>query len=57
MLINLVIMIVLIGLVLYLFNAVIPVPAWVRTVVNVLACLVVIVWLLQLAGFTGGWNL
>ncbi len=55
--INLVILIVLLELVLYLFNSQIPVPPWVKTVVNVLACLFVIVWLLQMAGFTGGFHL
>lgn len=56
MLINLLVLIVIVGLVLYLFNNVIPAPPWVKTVVNVLVCLVVMIWLLQLAGFTGGFN-
>lgn len=53
MLIELLIIIVVLGLVLYLFNTVIPVPAWLKTVVNVLACLFVMVWLLEMLGFPG----
>lgn len=56
MLIQLLVFVVIIGLVLYLFNTVIPVPPWVKTVVNVIVCLFVMVWLLQLAGFGGGWH-
>lgn len=57
MLIDLLVFVVIVGLVLYLFETVIPVPVWVKTVVRVLVCLFVMVWLLQLAGFTGGWHL
>lgn len=52
-LISFVVFIVIIGLVLWLFNTQIPVPGWVKMVVNVLAVLVVIIWLLQFAGFAG----
>jgi uncharacterized protein YhhL (DUF1145 family) len=45
---------VVIGLILYLINTVIPMPDWFRTVINVIACLIVIIWLLQWIGFAGG---
>lgn len=53
MLVELLIVVVVLGLVLYLFNTVIPVPGWVKTVINVIVCLFVMVWLLELAGFSG----
>ena len=55
--IELLVFVVIVGLVLYLFETVIPAPAWVKTVVRVLVVLFVMVWLLQFAGFTGGFDL
>lgn len=51
--ISLLIFVVIIGLVLWLFNTQIPVPPWVKTVVNVIAVLIAMIYLLQLAGFSG----
>lgn len=50
---SLLILVVILGLVLWLFNSQIPVPAWVKTCVNVVAVLIVMIYLLQLAGFSG----
>lgn len=45
--ITLLVALVILGLVLYLVNSLIPMPQPVRVVVNVLACLLVIIWLLD----------
>lgn len=52
-LISLIIIIVIMGLVLWIINTQMPMPPLFKTVVNVLVALFVIVWLLQLAGFSG----
>jgi len=52
-LISIVVFIVILGLVLYLVQTVIPLPQWAKVVINVLCALVVIVWLLQLLGYSG----
>lgn len=49
-LVQIVVFIVVLGLVLWLFNSQIPVPPWVKTVVNVLAVLFAMVWLLDYFG-------
>ena len=55
-LIGLLVFIVILGLVLWLVNTQLPLPPWLKTVVNVIAVLCVIIWLLGFAGF-GGPNL
>lgn len=55
-LISLLVFVVIIGLVLYLFEK-LPLPYYLKVVVRVLAILILMVWLLQLLGFSGGPNL
>jgi hypothetical protein len=54
MMISLLVSVGVMGLILYLINSVVPMPEWFRTVINVVACLIVIIWLLQWIGFAGG---
>lgn len=50
---SLILLVVVLGLVLYLINVVFPLPAWAKTVINVLAATAVIIALLMLVGFAG----
>lgn len=49
----LILLVAVLGLILYLFNTQIPVPQWVKVVINVLAVVFVMIYLLQLVGFVG----
>lgn len=53
-LINVVITLVIVGVVLWLINAYIPMQATIKTIINWLVVIVVIVWLLQGYGIIGG---
>lgn len=53
-LIGLIVALVVVGLVLYLVNSLIPMPQPIRVVVNALVCLVVILWLLESFGLVRG---
>lgn len=49
-LVQLLILLVIVGLVLWLVNTQIPMPGWLKTVINVIAVLGVSVWVLQAFG-------
>lgn len=49
-LISLIIVVTILCLVLYIVNQVVPMPAWLKTVVNCIVGLVVVVWLLRFVG-------
>jgi len=53
-LIQLIILLVIIGVVLYLLNTYVPMAAPIKTVINVLVVLVLIIWLLQAFGIFHG---
>ncbi len=53
-LLHLVIVLVIIGVLLYVVNTVIPMVSWVKTVINVIVALAVCLWLLELLGVSGG---
>lgn len=48
--IKIIIVLAIIGGLLYVVNRVIPMPAWMRTVINVIVAIVVILWLLNVFG-------
>ncbi len=49
-LISIVVTLVIVGVILYLVNTIVPLPQWIRTLINALAGLFVFVWLLQVFG-------
>lgn len=53
MLIDIVITLIVIGVLLWLINAYIPMAAPIKTILNVVIVIVVSVWLLQVAGWFG----
>lgn len=53
-LVGLLILLVVIGVGLYLLNTYVPMAAPIKTVINVVVVLIVIVWLLQAFGLLGG---
>ncbi len=52
-LISLLVVLIVIGVVLYLVNTLIPMDARIKTIINVLAILFVCLWLLQVFGVLG----
>ena len=48
--IELVVILIIIGVILYLVNTVIPMEPWVKTVINAVVALGVLLWLLQVFG-------
>ena len=52
-LINLIIILVVVGLLLWLVNNYIPMDRKIRTVLNVIVVIVVVLWLLQVFGILG----
>ncbi len=52
--VNLLIALVIVGVVLYLVNNYVPMVPWIKTVINVVVILAVIIWLLQSLGMTAG---
>jgi len=55
--ITILVVLIIVGVILYLVNQVIPMPDWVRIVINVIAALFVILWLLQVVGVDTGIHL
>ena len=55
-LITLIIVLALVGLVLYFVNVRIPMPAWLKTCINVVAAICVVMFLLQAFGVLGDVN-
>lgn len=53
-LIGLVIALIVVGVLLYLVNSVIPMAPPIKTIVNVVVVVAVCLWLLQAFGLTGG---
>lgn len=51
---SLILALVILAAFLYVVNAVVPGPAWIKTVINVVAAVVVLVWLLDALGFPTG---
>lgn len=52
--IPMILILVLIGVLLYFVNMVIPMVPWMKTLINVVVALLVILWLLSLFGFDTG---
>lgn len=53
-LITIVVVLIIVGFVLYLVNTYIPMPSIIKTVINVIVALVLILWLLKIAGIWHG---
>ena len=53
-LINLVIALIVIGFGLYLINRYIPMASGIKTILNAVVIIAVVVWILQIAGLWGG---
>lgn len=53
-LIGLIVVLVIVGVLLYLVNTVIPMDGKIKTIINVLVILFVCIWLLQALGVLGG---
>jgi len=51
--IELLVVLVIIGVILYLVNTVIPMVGWMKTVINAVAVIVVLLWILQGFGLIG----
>lgn len=50
MLVSIIVSLILVGVLLYVVNDVIPMPDWVKKLINVIAMVVVLVWLLDVFG-------
>ena len=55
-LIPLIVVLIIVGVLLYLVNSIIPMDANIKTIINVLVLLVVVLWLLQAFGLLGSLN-
>lgn len=55
--ISLLVVLLIIGMVVYLANALAPIPAWMKTVINALACLFTLLYLLQATGLWSGFHM
>lgn len=55
-LIGLVVVLIVVGVLLYLINTIIPMDAKIKTIINILVVLVVCLWLLQAFGLIGSIN-
>lgn len=49
--VTIVVFLIIIGAVMYLVNSVIPIVPWMKTVINVLVLILVLLWLLRIFGF------
>ena len=49
-LIGILVVLVIVGVILYLVNSVIPMVPWMKTIINALAGIFVLLWLLQVFG-------
>lgn len=52
--VNLLIVLVVIGVALYLLNTYVPMAPPIKTIINVVVVLILIIWLLQAFGIVGG---
>lgn len=55
--ISIIVTLVIIGVLLYLLNSVIPMDARIKTIINVIVILAVCLWLLEAFGAIGPWHL
>lgn len=55
-LIGLIVVLAVVGVLLWLVNTQIPMPQWMRTLINVLAIIIVCLWLLNIFGILGDIN-
>ena len=55
-LISLVITLIIVGVVLWLINTYIPMASSIKTILNIVVVLVVVVWLLEVFGIVSGLN-
>jgi len=56
--IALIVWLVIVGVCLYIVNTVVPMPEWIKTVINVIVALAVVLWLLEhVAGVSTGIHL
>jgi len=55
-LVSLIIALILVGVVLYLINTMIPMDAKIKTIINVVVILVVLLWIVQTLGLLGPIN-
>jgi hypothetical protein len=55
-LVYMLVVLVVVGLIVYLVNATIPMPPWMRTVINVVVMLFVVLWLLDVMGVVHGFH-
>lgn len=55
-LISVVIVLVVVGVVLWLINAYIPMESTIKSILNIVVILVVVIWLLRVFGILGGGN-
>lgn len=55
-LIPLVVVLIIVGVLLWLLNAIVPMEPWVKTVINVVVALCVFIWLLQAFGLISGFH-
>lgn len=53
-LIYVLIILAVVGVILWAINTQLPAPAWIKTVINVVACLFILLWLLQVFGLGSG---
>jgi predicted membrane protein len=54
--ISLILALVVIGVLLYLLNTYVPMAAPIKTIINILVVVAVILWLLHALGFGAGWH-
>lgn len=52
-LIAIVLMLAVAGVAIWLVNTIVPMPAWMKTVINAVAAIFVLLWILQAFGLTG----
>jgi undecaprenyl pyrophosphate phosphatase UppP len=55
-LINLVVVLIVVGVLLWLVNRFIPMASSIKTILNVVVVIAVVVWLLQAVGLWGGFS-
>lgn len=52
-LIGIVLVLAIVGVVIWLVNTIVPMPGWMKTVINAVAAIFVLLWILQAFGLTG----
>jgi hypothetical protein len=55
--ISLLVTLVIIGVLLYVLNAVVPMDPKIKTIVNAIVIVLVLLWLLEVFGLVGPWHL